>query len=296
MVQAAAAARRADLCDLDRARNARRTGTSNPSGSATSPTPTASEAISTALPAGFRTCASSGVDVLHLMSVLRARIGRERRRFRHRRLPKPGSSARFDHRDSCRSIDRLRQAGISLCLDLVMNHTSSRARLGHELPAVARPYHRALYRVYPRPDDARRVTRRPCPRCSPTWRPATSRGTTELDAWVWTTFREFQWDLNWANPDVFVEMRRHRPVPRQPRCRRPPPRRRRIHRQAARHELPEPARSAPRRPGLAGASRDGGAGDGDAGRGDRRPGGTGRATSGATTSSDGSASSPTTTS
>ena len=28
----------------------------------------------------------------------------------------------------------------------------------------------------------------------------------ELDAWVWTTFREFQWDLNWANPDVFVEI------------------------------------------------------------------------------------------
>jgi amylosucrase len=26
-----------------------------------------------------------------------------------------------------------------------------------------------------------------------------------LDAWVWTTFNEWQWDLNWHNPDVFYE-------------------------------------------------------------------------------------------
>jgi len=28
----------------------------------------------------------------------------------------------------------------------------------------------------------------------------------ELDGWVWTTFREFQWDLNYANPAVFRAM------------------------------------------------------------------------------------------
>ena len=26
------------------------------------------------------------------------------------------------------------------------------------------------------------------------------------EAWVWTTFNTYQWDLNYANPDVFVEM------------------------------------------------------------------------------------------
>src|SRR5690606_9036889 len=25
-------------------------------------------------------------------------------------------------------------------------------------------------------------------------------------AWVWTTFNSHQWDLNWANPQVFLEM------------------------------------------------------------------------------------------
>src|SRR3712207_112866 len=27
-----------------------------------------------------------------------------------------------------------------------------------------------------------------------------------FDEWVWTTFHEFQWDLNWANPEVFRAM------------------------------------------------------------------------------------------
>ena len=48
-------------------------------------------------------------------------------------------------------------------------------------------------------------TSRRCPRCSRTSRPATSPGTTTCEAWVWTTFNEFQWDLNWANPSVLVE-------------------------------------------------------------------------------------------
>lgn len=27
-----------------------------------------------------------------------------------------------------------------------------------------------------------------------------------LNRWVWTTFNAWQWDLNWANPDVFIQM------------------------------------------------------------------------------------------
>ena len=27
-----------------------------------------------------------------------------------------------------------------------------------------------------------------------------------LNRWVWTSFNSFQWDLNYANPDVFVHM------------------------------------------------------------------------------------------
>ena len=28
----------------------------------------------------------------------------------------------------------------------------------------------------------------------------------DIGKWVWTTFNEHQWDLNWANPQVFLEI------------------------------------------------------------------------------------------
>src|SRR3546814_5145948 len=27
-----------------------------------------------------------------------------------------------------------------------------------------------------------------------------------MDAWVWTTFNDYQWDLNWSNPELFQHM------------------------------------------------------------------------------------------
>ena len=48
-------------------------------------------------------------------------------------------------------------------------------------------------------------TRPRCRRCSPTSRRAASPGTTSSTGWVWTTFNDYQWDLNWSNPDVLCE-------------------------------------------------------------------------------------------
>jgi amylosucrase len=51
------------------------------------------------------------------------------------------------------------------------------------------------------PDAYERTLTEVFPQTSPgnfTWDP-------ELDCWVWTTFNSYQWDLNWANPDVLCE-------------------------------------------------------------------------------------------
>ena len=102
----------------------------------------------------------------------------------------------------------LRQRGISLCIDLVLNHTAKehawakKARAGVEeisglLPDVRRRH------------VCRRNTRRRWSRYSPTTRRAASpatRTSAPAGKWVWTTFNEHQWDLNWANPWVFLEM------------------------------------------------------------------------------------------
>ena len=43
------------------------------------------------------------------------------------------------------------------------------------------------------------------PEIFPAFAPGNFTWDDALDGWVWTTFNEWQWDLNWANPDVFVE-------------------------------------------------------------------------------------------
>ena len=103
---------------------------------------------------------------------------------------------------------QLRAAGISLCLDLVMNHTSST----HEWARAARAgsaYHRALYRVFADRTHPRRLrgdAARDLPRAVARQLHVGRRAR----RWVWTTFREFQWDLDWSNPDVFARDARHR--------------------------------------------------------------------------------------
>lgn len=144
-----------------------------------------------------------GVDVLHLMSVLRPRAGENDGGFAidDYRTPDPRLGT-IDELGSL--VGRLRGADISLCLDLVMNHTSS----DHEWARAARagsPYHRALYRVFPDRSipDAYEAT---LPEVFPELAPGNFTWDIDLGGWVWTTFREFQWDLDWSNPDVLLEM------------------------------------------------------------------------------------------
>jgi amylosucrase len=144
-----------------------------------------------------------GVDILHLMSVLRGRAGDNDGGYAidDYRQPDPqlGSAADLEA-----LIDALRAAGISVCLDLVLNHTSA----DHEWAVAARNgsrYHRDLYLVFEDRTlpDAYEAT---LPEVFPTMAPGSFTWVDGMQAWVWTTFREFQWDLNWANPDVLVEM------------------------------------------------------------------------------------------
>jgi amylosucrase len=107
--------------------------------------------------------------------------------------------------DDLRSlIAELHGAGISLVLDLVINHTSA----GHAWAQAARagdPEARALYLTYPDrtlPDAYERTL----PEVFPDIAPGSFSYDEQLDRWVWTTFNTFQWDLDWSNPQVLVEM------------------------------------------------------------------------------------------
>lgn len=107
--------------------------------------------------------------------------------------------------DELRNLSReLRQAGISLVLDLVFNHTSDEHAWAKKALEGDERY-QAFYRMFPdrrMPDAYEKYMREIFPDEHPgafTYRP-------EIRRWVWTTFHSYQWDLNYANPEVFNHM------------------------------------------------------------------------------------------
>ncbi|QDT89278.1 alpha-amylase family glycosyl hydrolase [Gimesia algae] len=98
----------------------------------------------------------------------------------------------------------LREAGISLVLDFVFNHTSD----DHEWAKLAQSGNREYqeyYYIFPdreKPEQYERTLREIFPtvrRGNFTWHDG-------MQQWVWTSFNSFQWDLNYTNPAVFRAM------------------------------------------------------------------------------------------
>ena len=141
----------------------------------------------------------------------------------------------------------LHERGIALCIDLVLNHTAREHEWASKAEAGDPPY-REMYLIYPdrsQPDAYERTL----PEVFPDLAPGSFTEVPGL-GWVWTTFHEYQWDLNYANPTVFSRDARHDVQPRQPRHRRAPARRGAVPLEADGHRLPEPARGSPAHPGV----------------------------------------------
>jgi len=143
-----------------------------------------------------------GVTYLHLLPLLKPRPG-----------DNDGGYAVMDYRavrddlgtmEDLRHLTReLRARGVSLCLDLVLNHVAAE----HEWATRARAgddRYRDYFHVYPdrRVPDAYETS---LPEVFPDFAPGNFTHDGALDGWVWTTFNSWQWDVNWANPDVFCE-------------------------------------------------------------------------------------------
>ena len=98
----------------------------------------------------------------------------------------------------------LRGRGMSLCVDLVMNHTA-REHLWAQKAVAGDSTYRHYYLLFPdrqQPDAYERTLRE----VFPDFAPGSFSFVPETGEWVWTTFNGFQWDLNYANPDVFCAM------------------------------------------------------------------------------------------
>lgn len=112
---------------------------------------------------------------------------------------------RFGTNEDLAALTReLRKYGISLCLDFVMNHTASthewakRAEEGDE-------YYQNYYMCFSDrtiPDEYEKTT----PEVFPATAPGNFIWSEKMKKWVLSSFYPYQWDLNYRNPDVLIEM------------------------------------------------------------------------------------------
>ena len=99
---------------------------------------------------------------------------------------------------------KLREAGISPCLDSVMNHTASSHRWARAAQA-GDPVYQDYYFCYDDrtvPDQYDAIV----PQVFPNTAPGNFSWNEQMGKWVMTQFYPFQWDLNYRNPKVFVAM------------------------------------------------------------------------------------------
>jgi amylosucrase len=98
----------------------------------------------------------------------------------------------------------LRDHGISLVLDFVFNHTSDEHEWAKQALAGDEEY-QEFYRIFPDrelPDAYERSMLE----VFPDDHPGAFTYSNRMKKWVWTTFNNYQWDLNYENPAVFNHM------------------------------------------------------------------------------------------
>lgn len=144
-----------------------------------------------------------GVTYLHLMPLLKPRSGANDGGYAvadYRAVnPLLGTMADLSHLAA-----ELRANDISLCIDLVCNHTAKEHEWARRAVA-GDPVYQNYYLMYPdrtMPDEFEKTL----PEVFPDFKPGNFTYYEDIDRWVWTTFNEYQWDLNYANPAVLAEM------------------------------------------------------------------------------------------
>ena len=154
-----------------------------------------------ALPDRIPYLQSLGVTYAHMMPCLKPRPGANDGGYAvmdYREInPDLGTMKEFE-----RATAAFRAAGISPVIDMVLNHTAKE----HEWAMKARagdPFYQSFYRMFD-DDTLPKQYEETLVEIFPEQAPGSFTYYDDLGKWVWTTFNEYQWDLNWENPEVFL--------------------------------------------------------------------------------------------
>jgi len=144
-----------------------------------------------------------GVNYLHLMPLLESPEGRSDGGYAVADFQKV--QPEFGTMEDLSALSRdCHERGLSVCLDFVMNHTSE----DHEWARRARAGEKDYQDRYFFYDDwtIPQQFEKDVPQVFPTTAPGNFSWCEEAGKVVMTTFYPYQWDLNYANPDVFNDM------------------------------------------------------------------------------------------
>lgn len=144
-----------------------------------------------------------GVNFLHLMPVFESPAGESDGGYAVSNFRKVDD--RFGTLDDLKALQQeMQQRNMYLMLDMVLNHTSHQHEWALKAKAGDSYYQDYFYFYNNRaiPDEYEMSMPEIFPESAPgnfTWVP-------ECNKWVMTVFHSYQWDLNFTNPHVFVEM------------------------------------------------------------------------------------------
>lgn len=144
-----------------------------------------------------------GVTYLHLMPFLRKPAGENDGGFAVSDFLSTDPSL-GTNQDLEELADALREAGISLCMDFVMNHTSDEHEWAMRAKRGEKEY-QARYYTFPdrtEPDEYEKTT----PEVFPSTAPGNFIYSPEMGRWVMSSFYPYQWDIDYHNPDVFNDI------------------------------------------------------------------------------------------
>ncbi|HLQ20039.1 MAG TPA: amylosucrase [Tabrizicola sp.] len=147
--------------------------------------------------------ADLGITYVHLMPCLKPRPGDSDGGYSvmdYRQInPSFGTMKDFETVSAA-----LRARSMSLCVDLVLNHTAKEHAWARKA-AKGDPKYQDYYLMFDTPDMPT-LYEQTLVEVFPDNAPGNFTHYPEIGKWVWTTFNEHQWDLNWANPAVFLEI------------------------------------------------------------------------------------------
>ncbi len=144
-----------------------------------------------------------GVNLLHLMPLLKA--------------PKENNDGGYAVSDYRKVDDRvgsmkdlnkltrkLHQSDKLLMLDFVLNHTSNEHEWAKKAKSGDQKYQDYFY--FQEDRTIVNLFEHSLPEVFPESSPGNFTYIEEVNKWVMTVFNDYQWDLNYTNPDVFIEM------------------------------------------------------------------------------------------